>query len=788
MLPQNLPLSLQSANRVIVNRYAVSKKIGNGTFGTVFLVEDNFKNKEKKVLKEICIGEMNEHETQSVDREANLLSKLNHHNIVRMFESFVHEESFYIVMEYCETGDLDRELKNWKNKGVMVPQDQTLDWFVQLIMAVQYIHSQKMLHRDLKCKNVFLTENKTVKIGDFGISRILTSTEYASTFTGTPYYMSPEVIKHDGYGSKSDIWSLGVILYEICELKRAFEGKNLMSVMMRIIQGKLPTLSAERGELGPIFNKMLKQDPHERPSSSQLLTEPIIAAHVSSLRKRLHNKKRERSVSSASSQASVESGQSNRKMTARERMRLEKQRRADEEAEQLRHIATENFAANRARTAARREREHNRPNIIQQSSPSLEIKAINPNVIKHDRDFCYSPKSRSPSSRRPITAIHPEPRKRIPLPKPAKDELDRQLEAIEKSLEYAKAESLSKAIRDSQNAGNVVEVDGSSVTQPGSDEEEIRENPRTPSPKSSNSNSTIDDFVDHLEQHDNNYPSSPLGSPRRRSPTEDPISSLRHTDPTSNTLSDSCDSIEEALLFETADEVCLLDVSNLELTSVSQIPENEEDANTFYSFEDFEEDAPQTPLEELESPLFTDSKIFKRASSLDLKTRKATRELLNRSLPLTSNTDPMANFNLSNISDLHLSDISQSSDLDRSLPHASPQLSQPGISPVVNRSDPNISNTSNKSDYTKSSTIVLRSDRIRNLRAKCEQRLGPDLFDRIYRYLEDARYGEDIVPEEIIVGTLRSWVPEFTSDCFSVDQLIYLEKQEMLASNSLDVL
>ncbi|KAL5249372.1 hypothetical protein ACHWQZ_G018289 [Mnemiopsis leidyi] len=731
---------------------------------------------------------MNEHETQSVDREANLLSKLNHHNIVRMFESFVHEESFYIVMEYCETGDLDRELKNWKNKGVMVPQDQTLDWFVQLIMAVQYIHSQKMLHRDLKCKNVFLTENKTVKIGDFGISRILTSTEYASTFTGTPYYMSPEVIKHDGYGSKSDIWSLGVILYEICELKRAFEGKNLMSVMMRIIQGKLPTLSAERGELGPIFNKMLKQDPHERPSSSQLLTEPIIAAHVSSLRKRLHNKKRERSVSSASSQASVESGQSNRKMTARERMRLEKQRRADEEAEQLRHIATENFAANRARTAARREREHNRPNIIQQSSPSLEIKAINPNVIKHDRDFCYSPKSRSPSSRRPITAIHPEPRKRIPLPKPAKDELDRQLEAIEKSLEYAKAESLSKAIRDSQNAGNVVEVDGSSVTQPGSDEEEIRENPRTPSPKSSNSNSTIDDFVDHLEQHDNNYPSSPLGSPRRRSPTEDPISSLRHTDPTSNTLSDSCDSIEEALLFETADEVCLLDVSNLELTSVSQIPENEEDANTFYSFEDFEEDAPQTPLEELESPLFTDSKIFKRASSLDLKTRKATRELLNRSLPLTSNTDPMANFNLSNISDLHLSDISQSSDLDRSLPHASPQLSQPGISPVVNRSDPNISNTSNKSDYTKSSTIVLRSDRIRNLRAKCEQRLGPDLFDRIYRYLEDARYGEDIVPEEIIVGTLRSWVPEFTSDCFSVDQLIYLEKQEMLASNSLDVL
>ena len=331
-------------------------------------------------------------------------------------------------------------------------------------------------------------------------------------------------------------------------------------------------------------------------------------------------------------------------------------------------------------------------------------------------------------------------------------------------------------------------MDSGPVTQPGSDEDEIRENSRTPSPKSSNSNSTIDDFVDHLEQHDNISPRSPLESPRRRTSPEDPRSSLRNSDPISNTLSDSCNSIEEALLFETADEVCLLDVSNLELTSVSQIPENEEDANTFYSLEDFEEDVPQTPLEELESPLFTDAKLFKRASSLDLNTRKAARELLNRSLPISSNTDPMANFNLADMSDLHLSDISQSSDLDRSISHASSQFSQPGISPVVNRSDPNISNTSNKSDYTKSSTIVLRSDRIRNLRAKCEQRLGPDLFEKIYRYLEDARYGEDIVPEEIIVRTLRSWVPEFTSDCFSVDQLIYLEKQELLASSSLDVL
>ena len=117
-----------------------------------------------------------------------------------------------------------------------------------------------------------------------------------------------------------------------------------------------------------------------------------------------------------------------------------------------------------------------------------------------------------------MTAIHPEPRKRIPTPKIAKDDLDRQLEAIEKSLEYAKAESLSKAIRESQSPGQVVEVDGTSEKLPGSDEEELKENSNTPSPESSHSNSTIDDFVDQLEQQ---------GNASTRPPHEDPILSLQ---------------------------------------------------------------------------------------------------------------------------------------------------------------------------------------------------------------------------------------------------------------------
>ncbi len=117
-----------------------------------------------------------------------------------------------------------------------------LDWTVQLLSAVNYMHSRRVLHRDLKARNIFL-KNEIIKIGDFGISRILQGTmDMAATFTGTPYYMSPEVLKHEGYNSKSDVWSVGCLLYEMCTFQHAFEGQGLMGVMYKIVEGKVPEL------------------------------------------------------------------------------------------------------------------------------------------------------------------------------------------------------------------------------------------------------------------------------------------------------------------------------------------------------------------------------------------------------------------------------------------------------------------------------------------------------------------------------------------------------------------
>merc|ERR1719355_45480 len=112
-----------------------------------------------------------------------------------------------------------------------------MTWFAQIVLALQYIHSEKVLHCDLKTSNIFLSrESSVVKLGDFGISRVLEGTaDAAVTMVGTPYYMSPEVCRNEPYSWKSDVWALGCVLYEMCMLKHAFESNSLMGLIYRIV-------------------------------------------------------------------------------------------------------------------------------------------------------------------------------------------------------------------------------------------------------------------------------------------------------------------------------------------------------------------------------------------------------------------------------------------------------------------------------------------------------------------------------------------------------------------------
>lgn len=151
-----------------------------------------------------------------------MLRELRHTNIVAYKDSYLDREQYLnIVMIYCEGGDMYNKIK--AAQGKHFSETQVLDWFAQMALALYYLHEKKILHRDLKTQNIFLKHGR-VRLGDFGIAKILDSTrELANTCIGTPYYMSPELFKYKPYSYKSDIWALGCIMYEICNLRHAFD-------------------------------------------------------------------------------------------------------------------------------------------------------------------------------------------------------------------------------------------------------------------------------------------------------------------------------------------------------------------------------------------------------------------------------------------------------------------------------------------------------------------------------------------------------------------------------------
>jgi NIMA (never in mitosis gene a)-related kinase len=144
------------------------------------------------------------------------------------------------------------------------------------------VHSRKILHRDLKSQNVFLTRVNTVKLGDFGISKVLESTmAQANTVQGTPYYMSPEVCQNRPYTYQSDIWALGCILYELCTLKYPFFSDNLLSLAVKIVQEKPePIPSRYSPELSQLINLLLSKDESIRPRVIDIIHKPFVKHHM----------------------------------------------------------------------------------------------------------------------------------------------------------------------------------------------------------------------------------------------------------------------------------------------------------------------------------------------------------------------------------------------------------------------------------------------------------------------------------------------------------------------------
>ena len=266
--------------------YKVLQQLGEGSFGKAFLCEKD-SDGSLCVIKQILIEGMNEKEKADVLNESNILAKLDHPNIIKfydVFESKKPKHMINIVTEYADGGDLSEKIKERKNKNGNFTESEILDYFTQICLAIRHIHEKKIIHRDLKSGNIFLMKNGFVKLGDFGIAKNFQRTiDKAKTMVGTPYYLSPEMIESKPYDSKSDIWSLGVLLYEMMTFKMPFNANSLASLIIKITRGNyIPPPVIYTKDLRELVSKCLTLDPKNRPTIKEILGMPFIKFHIKS--------------------------------------------------------------------------------------------------------------------------------------------------------------------------------------------------------------------------------------------------------------------------------------------------------------------------------------------------------------------------------------------------------------------------------------------------------------------------------------------------------------------------
>jgi len=269
---------------VELNDYTVHGVVGRGKFSTVYLATRNADN-VKVALKKIKLGSTpHERIREKCLREVHLLQTLQHPNIIRYLDSFIaHPNSLGIVIEWATGGDLRKHLSNIAKKKIQLPEPVIWKSFVQICNAIAHMHDRRVLHRDLKPANIFLMENGSIKVGDLGLGRTLSDdTPEAFSKVGTPLYMSPESLKGEAYDEKSDIWSLGCILYEMAMLRSPFKEKGLKMFQLfeKIIKGnypEIPSTSIYSPFYIKLVNIMLSNNATDRPTIWKTRTIAMLA-------------------------------------------------------------------------------------------------------------------------------------------------------------------------------------------------------------------------------------------------------------------------------------------------------------------------------------------------------------------------------------------------------------------------------------------------------------------------------------------------------------------------------
>ena len=261
------------------------KILGKGSFSSVYLVK---RKKDSKIyaLKSVFLEKLSKKQQENSVNEVRILASIHNQNVISYKEAFWDDSSstLNIIMEYADDGDLLTKIKQMKQEKVYFEEEKIWDYAIQIIQGLKSLHDKNIIHRDLKSENIFLfKKNSLCKIGDMNVSKVLKE-KLLRTQTGTPYYASPEVWMNKPYSFKSDLWSIGCVIYEMCELRTPFNGKDMDELFVNICLNKTKRISEKYSEeLWLMIKKLLEVNVEKRYDCNQFLQSDIVKNKIREL-------------------------------------------------------------------------------------------------------------------------------------------------------------------------------------------------------------------------------------------------------------------------------------------------------------------------------------------------------------------------------------------------------------------------------------------------------------------------------------------------------------------------